>query len=68
MCGNATGIRRCDFIGTSREGNITGVLIDGVIPTIDTHQRGNWAFQLFTVQGSVTSYALHGALSLDSNK
>ena len=48
----ASGIRRCDCIGTSREGTITGVLIDGAIPTIDTSQRGNWATQLFTVQGS----------------
>ena len=56
--GDASGIRRCDCMGTSREGNITGVLIDGMIPTIDTSQRGNWASQLFTVQASMTSYAL----------
>ena len=52
--GEASGIRRCDCMGTSREGTITGVLIDGMIPTIDTSQRGNWTFQLFTVQGSMT--------------
>ena len=45
-------------MGTSSEGTITGVLIDGMIPTIDTSQRGNWASQLFTVQRSTTSYAL----------
>ena len=56
--GEASGIRRCDCIGTSREGTITGVLIDGMIPTIDTSQRGNWASQLFTIQTSMTSYAL----------
>ena len=54
----ASGIRRCDCMGTSREGDITGVLIDGMIPTIDTSQRGNWASQLFTIQTSTTSYAL----------
>ena len=57
--GEASGIRRCDCIGTAREGNITGVLIDGMIPTyIDISQRGNWASQLFTIQASMTSYAL----------
>ena len=45
-------------MGTSSEGTITGVLIDGMIPTIDTSQRGNWASQLFTVQRSTTNYAL----------
>ena len=47
--GEASGIRRCDCIVTAREGNITGVLIDGMIPTIDTSQRGNWASQLFNI-------------------
>ena len=45
-------------MGTASEGTIAGVLIDGVIPTIDTSQRGNWASQLFTVQLGTTSYAL----------
>ena len=45
-------------MGTSSEGTITGVLIDGMIPTIDTSQRGNWASQLFTIQASVSNYAL----------
>ena len=54
----ASGIRRCDCMGTSSEGTITGVLIDGMIPTIDTSQRGNWTFQLFTVQTSMPSYTL----------
>ena len=56
--GEANGVRRCACIGTAREVNITGVFIDGVIPTIDTSQRGNWASQLFTIQASMTSYAL----------
>ena len=42
-------------MGTSREGTITGVLIDGMIPTIDTSQKGNWASQLFTIQTSMPS-------------
>ena len=54
--GEASGTRRCDC--TSREGTITGVLIDGMIPTIDTSQTENWASQLFTVQRSIPSYAL----------
>ena len=45
-------------MGTPSEGTITGVLIDGMIPTIDTSQRGSWASQLFTIQASMTSYAL----------
>ena len=56
--GEASGIRRCDCIGISREGTITGVLIDGVIPTINISQRGNWASQIFTIQASIPSYAL----------
>ena len=56
--GEESGIRRCDCMGTSKESTITGVLIDGMIPTIDTSQRGNWASQLFTVQASIPSYAL----------
>ena len=56
--GEASGIRRCDCIGTASEGTITGVLIDWVMPTIDTSQRGNWASQLFIVQASMTSYSL----------
>ena len=56
--GEASGIRRCDCMGTSSEGTITGVLIDGTIPTIDTSQRGNWASQLFTVPVNAISYAL----------
>ena len=45
-------------MGTASEGTIAGVLIDGMIPTIDTSQRGNWASQLFIIQGSMTSYTL----------
>ena len=45
-------------MGTSSEGTITGVLIDGMIPTLDTSQRGNWASQLFTIQASIPSCAL----------
>ena len=39
----------CDCPGT---GPISGVLIDGVIPSIDTTQRGTWASELFTVNGN----------------
>ena len=56
--GEPSGIRRCECIGTEREGNITGVLIDGVMTTIDTSLRGNWASQLFTVLVNAHSYAL----------
>ena len=56
--GEASGIKRCGCMGTASEGTITGVLIDGIIPTIDTSQRGNWASQLFTVQASMINYTL----------
>ena len=31
---------------------INGVIIDGVVPTLDTSQRGTWATQLLTVRGN----------------
>ena len=52
--GEASGIRRCECIGTASEGTVTGMLIDGMIPTIDTSQRGNWASQMFIVQSKYT--------------
>ena len=42
----------CDCTGTAGAGTFTGVIIDGVVPTIDTSQRGTWATQLLTVRGS----------------
>ena len=43
---SSTTVNGCDCPGTSPVG---GVLIDGVIPSIDTTQRGTWARELFTV-------------------
>ena len=40
-------INGCDCPGNTP---ISGVLIDGVIPSIDTTQRGTWASELFVVQ------------------
>ena len=40
----------CDCAGTAGAGTFTGVIIDGVVPTLDTSQRGTWATQLFTVR------------------
>ena len=52
---SSTAINGCDCPGTSPA---SGVLIDGVIPSIDTTQRGMWASELFTVnrngQDSIT--------------
>ena len=42
---SGTAINGCDCPGT---GPASGVLIDGVIPSIDTSQQG-WARELFTV-------------------
>ena len=42
----------CDCAGTAGAGTFTGVIIDGVVPTLDTSQRGTWATQLFTVRGN----------------
>ena len=42
----------CDCAGTAGAGTFTGVIIDGVVPTLDTSQRGTWATQLLTVRGS----------------
>ena len=39
----------CDCAGTAALGTFTGVIIDGVVPTLDTSQRGTWATQLFTM-------------------
>ena len=42
----------CDCTGTAALGTFTGVIIDGVVPTLDTSQRGTWATQLLTVRGN----------------
>ena len=40
-----TAANGCDCPGSTP---VSGVLIDGVIPSIDTTQRGTWARELFT--------------------
>ena len=42
----------CDCTGTTGAETITGVIIDGVVPTLDTSQRGTWTTQLLTVRGN----------------
>ena len=42
----------CDCAGTFGAETFTGVIIDGVVPTLDTSQRGTWATQLLTVRGN----------------
>ena len=44
---SGTAINGCDCPGNTP---VSGVLIDGVIPSIDTLQRGMWARELFTVR------------------
>ena len=64
--GVVSGITTCDCLTHSIIGEeaITGVLIDGVIPTIDTLEmntrRGGfvWAARLFTVRGSTDTVTL----------
>ena len=61
--GVVSGITTCDCGAHSTLGDeaITGVLIDGVIPTIDTSERntaGEWAAPLFTVRGSTDTVTL----------
>ena len=47
----------CDCTNTTL--NITGVLIDGVVPTIDiTQRRTTWAGQLLTVKPNRLDYAI----------
>ena len=43
---SGTAINGCDCPGTTP---VSGILIDGVIPSIDTTQRGTWASELFVV-------------------
>ena len=45
---SGTAINGCDCPDPSP---VSGVLIDGVIPSIDTTQSGTWASELFTVNG-----------------
>ena len=42
----------CECAETAGAGTFTGVIIDGVVPTLDTSQRGTWAIQLLTVKGN----------------
>ena len=48
----------CDCAGTTGEGTFTGVIIDGVVPTIDTNQRGTWATQLLTKRGYLQNISI----------
>ena len=48
----------CDCAGTAGVGTFTGVIIDGVVPTLDTSQRGTWATQLFTVRGNSRTFRI----------
>ena len=45
----------CDCTETAGAGTFNGSIIDGVVPTLDTSQRGTWATQLFTKRGSTQS-------------
>ena len=40
----------CGCAGTAGAGTFNGSIIDGVVPTLDTSQRGTWATQLFTIR------------------
>ncbi len=57
----------CRMNGTSNEKvcdctgqiyNDTGFLVDGVIPTINVHQRNSWASMLYTVNTASTEHAI----------
>ena len=52
----ASSERFCDCTGQLSHTN--GTLIDGIIPTFDVSQRGTWASQLYTVNGTLNSYAV----------
>ena len=63
--GVVSGITTCDCgtHSTMREDAITGIFIDGVIPTIDALERNTaddivWAAPLFTVRGSTDTVTL----------
>ena len=49
--------RTCDC-STVPDQNTTGVLIDGVIPTINTTKRSSWANQLFTAMARRDRYVI----------
>ncbi len=49
----ASSERFCDCTGQLSHTN--GTLIDGIIPTFDVSQRGTWASQLYTVNGTLNS-------------
>ena len=48
----------CDCAGTAGAGTFTGVIIDGVVPTLDTSQRGTWATQLLTIRGNSQTFRI----------
>ena len=50
-------INGCDCPGSAL---VSGVLIDGVIPSIDATQRGTWASELFTVRRNGTGSIMIG--------
>ncbi len=52
----ASSERFCDCTGQLR--HTTGTLIDGIIPTFDVSQRGTWASQLYTVNGTLNFYTV----------
>ena len=52
----ASSERFCDCTGQLSHTN--GTLIDGIIPTFDVSQRGTWASQLYTVNGTLNSYTV----------
>ncbi len=43
---------------TGQLSDTTGILVDGIIPTLNVSQRGTWASQLYTVDATTTSYAI----------
>ena len=50
-------IRTCDCT-TVPDQNTTGVLMDGVVPTINTANQNGWAYQLFTAMARRNNYAI----------
>ena len=61
--GVSSGITTCDCTRPTTVSTTTGVLIDGVMPTLDTEERNTaneymWAAPLFTVRGTTDSVLL----------
>ena len=62
----SSGVRRCDCTGTAASGQLTGVLIDDRVPTLNP--VGNmWASELLTVMGGASSIMLGVRLDATSN-